>query len=219
MVINQETKEFWDKEIINANLIWSNEHIIRFVKRNFHDRNSVILDFGCGAGRNAIALAMEGYNIIAMDHSEEAVELAREKSLERLLDIEFLVNKNTDIPLKTASVNAIVANGSLFYNDWNTTIKLLSNLHDVLSENGLMWADWRTKEDSLYAMGEETEKDFFKMNEESGRKGCYYLFFDEQQLRELYTKAGFQNVSIDRYMYTENDGSKRNAWWHVVAQK
>ena len=22
MVINQETKEFWDKEIINANLIW-----------------------------------------------------------------------------------------------------------------------------------------------------------------------------------------------------
>lgn len=136
MVINQETKEFWDKEIINANLIWPNEHIIRFVKRNFHDRNSVILDFGCGAGRNAIALAMEGYNIIAMDHSEEAVELAREKSLERLLDIEFLVNKNTDIPLKTASVNAIVANGSLFYNDWNTTIKLLSNLHDVLSENG-----------------------------------------------------------------------------------
>lgn len=112
MVINQETKEFWDKEIINANLIWPNEHIIRFVKRNFHDRNSVILDFGCGAGRNAIALAMEGYNIIAMDHSEEAVELAREKSLERLLDIEFLVNKNTDIPLKTASVNAIVANGS-----------------------------------------------------------------------------------------------------------
>ena len=219
MVINQETKEFWDKEIINANLIWPNEHIIRFVKRNFHDRNSVILDFGCGAGRNAIALAMEGYNIIAMDHSEEAVELAREKSLERLLDIEFLVNKNTDIPLKTASVNAIVANGSLFYNDWNTTIKLLSNLHDVLSENGLMWADWRTKEDSLYAMGEETEKDFFKMNEESGRKGCYYQFFDEQQLRELYTKAGFQNVSIDRYMYTENDGSKRNAWWHVVAQK
>lgn len=219
MVINQETKEFWDKEIINVNLIWPNEHIIRFVKRNFHDRNSVILDFGCGAGRNAIALAMEGYNIIAMDHSEEAVELAREKSLERLLDIEFLVNKNTDIPLKTASVNAIVANGSLFYNDWNTTIKLLSNLHDVLSENGLMWADWRTKEDSLYAMGEETEKDFFKMNEESGRKGCYYHFFDEQQLRELYTKAGFQNVSIDRYMYTENDGSKRNAWWHVVAQK
>lgn len=25
MVINQETKEFWDKEIINANLIWPNE--------------------------------------------------------------------------------------------------------------------------------------------------------------------------------------------------
>lgn len=40
---------------------------------------------------------MEGYNIIAMDHSEEAVELAREKSLERLLDIEFLVNKNIRI--------------------------------------------------------------------------------------------------------------------------
>ena len=157
--------------------------------------------------------------MIAMDYSEEAIELARKKSLEKSLDIEFFVNKHIDIPLKTASVNAIVANGSLFCNDWNTTVELVSNLHDVLSENGLMWADWRAKEDSLYAMGEEKEKDFFEMNEESGRKGCYYHFFDEQQLRELYAKAGFKDVSIDGYMYTENDGSKRNAWWHVVARK
>lgn len=85
MDINQETKKFWDKEITNANLIWPNEHVIRFVKRNFRDRNSVILDFGCGTGRNAIALAMEGYNMIAMDYSEEAIELARKKSLEKSL--------------------------------------------------------------------------------------------------------------------------------------
>lgn len=219
MDIKQETKKFWDKEVTNANLIWPNEHVIRFVKRNFHDKNSVILDFGCGAGRNAIALAMEGYKVIAMDYSEEAIELARRKNLEKSLDIDFFVNKDIDVPLKTASVNAIVANGSLFCNDWNTTVELVSNLHDVLSENGLMWSDWRAKEDSLYAMGEEKEKDFFEMNEESGRKGCYYHFFDEQQLKELYTKAGFKDVSIDGYTYTENDGSKRNAWWHVVARK
>ena len=79
MDINQEAKKFWGKEIKRANLLWPNEYAIRFVKRNFHDKSSVILDFGCGAGRNAIALAMEGYKMIAMDYSQEAIDLARKK--------------------------------------------------------------------------------------------------------------------------------------------
>ena len=129
------------------------------------------------------------------------------------------MNKDNNLPLDSKSVNAIIANGSLFYNNWNDTMELVSNLYDVLLENGMMWSDWRAKEDSLYGMGEEVEKDFFKMNDESGRNGCYYHFFDEGQLRSIYEQAGFKNILVDKYMYTENNKKKKNVWWHVIAKK
>lgn len=219
MDTSQNAKEFWGKEVTTANLVWPNESIIKFVKKNISDRNSKILDFGCGAGRNAIALAMEGYQMIAMDYSEEAIKLVEEKANEKLLDIQCVINKNINVPLEKESVNAIVANGSLFYNGWSETIDLLSNLHNILDANGLMWADWRAKEDSLYGMGEKIEDGYFAMNEESGRSGCCYHFWDLAQLEDIYIKSGFKIVSIDKYMYTENNESKKNVWYHVISKK
>lgn len=64
----KRNQEFWAKEVVRANLIWPDEFVIRFVKRNFRNiADTVVLDYGCGAGRNAIALAKEGYQVIAMD--------------------------------------------------------------------------------------------------------------------------------------------------------
>ncbi|MFX8358706.1 methyltransferase domain-containing protein, partial [Acinetobacter baumannii] len=36
------------------------------------------LDLGCGSGRNAIALAANGYEVTALDHLPEAIAMGRE---------------------------------------------------------------------------------------------------------------------------------------------
>src|SRR3954454_18662379 len=38
-----------------------------------------ILDAGCGVGRDALAFAERGYDVVAIDASEEMVRLARER--------------------------------------------------------------------------------------------------------------------------------------------
>ncbi len=212
------TKEFWNNEILKANLIWPNENVIRFVKRNVKDTNKVILDFGCGAGRNAIALAQEGYNVIAMDYSKQAIELAVQKAKANNIDIDFRINSDT-IPLQPGSVDVIVANGSLFYSSVTETIEMLRKLKNIMSEDGIFWADWRTKEDSLYGMGKEIEPNFFEMNKESGREGCSYHFFDEKQLREIYKETELEIISFDKFEYTENNGKKKSSWFHIVSRK
>ena len=79
-----------------------------------------------------------------------------------------------------------------------------------------MWANWRTKNDSLFGNGREIDKDFFLLD---SREGSTYIFFDEKGLKEIYEEAGFKIVSIDVSGFTQNNMEIRNEWYLVVAQK
>lgn len=210
------TKKFWGSEIIRGNLIWPNEFVIRFIKRNYHNKeNTVILDFGCGAGRNAIALASEGYKIIAMDYTEESMAIIDEKK--GTLPIETLKNEKLDIPLDAESMDAVIADGSLFYNNIEDTIVLLGNLRKSLKKGGKLWSNWRSTNDSLYGQGELLDDGLYKLGDSSRRTGCSYLFCGSETLQEMFRQAGFEIESLDSYSYTENNGNTRCEWYFVVA--
>lgn len=212
-------KEFWGKEVTKNNLVWPNEQVIRFIKRNVSDINKTILDFGCGAGRNSIALAGEGYNIIAIDCTQDAVDMLKEKAKDKSYNIKCLVNSNENqVPLEANSIDAIIADGSLFYNNFEDTIKLLNELRKSLVNGGLIWADWRSTDEYLYGMGKEIEKNYFEMNELSARLGARYHFFDKETLKDVYEQAGLDVISIDVFEYTEQNGKKKNSWFHVIAK-
>src|SRR5947207_5738682 len=48
------------------------------------------VDLGCGTGTNAIWLAERGFEVTAVDLSEEAVHLARQKAAARRADVRFI---------------------------------------------------------------------------------------------------------------------------------
>lgn len=48
------------------------------------------LDVGCGAGRNALFLTSKGYTVDAIDYSEEGLKIARERSSERNLEVNWI---------------------------------------------------------------------------------------------------------------------------------
>ena len=177
------TRKFWSEEIIRGNLEWPDENVIRFVKRNFK-QNSTILDFGCGAGRNAIALAKDGYEVIAMDYTEAALKKVKENS--KLLNIDIKKNYDVDIPLKENSIDAVVACGSMFYHNKEETLKLLTSIKMVLKDKGKFWADWRTKEDWLFLHTIQIDECLYALDDSSQRKNATYSFFEENELREMY---------------------------------
>ncbi|MFR8118823.1 MAG: class I SAM-dependent methyltransferase [Lachnospira sp.] len=66
-----------------------------------------------------IALAGEGYSVIAIDCAEEAVEMVRRKAKDKNYNIKCLVNSNEcQVPVENKSIDAIIADGSLFYKDF-----------------------------------------------------------------------------------------------------
>ncbi|HOM01296.1 MAG TPA: class I SAM-dependent methyltransferase [Acetivibrio sp.] len=214
----ENTKKFWGAEIARANLIWPDENVLRFVKRNYKP-GSIILDYGCGAGRNAIALSKEGYSCIAMDYTKEALDLVRHKSMEENLSIRIVKNTGFEVPLEENSVDGIIAVGSLFYNRKSDNVKILANLAKVLKPGGKIWANWRTKRDHLFVRGIDMGEGLYKLETGTGREGCCYFFADEKDIIEMYEMSELSIEMLDDYEYTENNRTILNSYYHVVAKK
>lgn len=217
----EKNREFWGKAVAQGNLIYPSEQVIRFIKRNENGRKHMkVLDFGCGAGRNAIALANEGYQVVAMDYNQNLLDIVEGKMNESAkLDIECIKNEGTSVPCKKNSFDRIVANGSLFFDSVDTVRDILKNLFEILKPGGLMWADFRGMDDSLYGMGEKINDYAVRMDGESGREGSTYVFFDRELLRKTYEDVGFEIISFDKSTYTEKNGLINNSWYYVVATK
>ena len=61
-----------------------------FIEREInYDKNTRILDIGCGTGRHSIELAKRGYNVTGIDLSESQLKRAKEKASAQNLSIDF----------------------------------------------------------------------------------------------------------------------------------
>lgn len=185
-------------------------------EKNYRNKeNTVLLDFGCGAGRNAVALASEGYKIIAVDYTEEAIAAINGKK--GTLPIDTIKNEGLELPITPGSIDAVIADGSLFYNNIEDTMVILKNIRKALKKGGKLWANWRSINDSLYGQGELLDNGLYRLGNSSERDGCSYLFCNSETLQKMYYQSGFEIESIDKYSYTENNGNNLCEWHFVVA--
>lgn len=84
------------------------EHTLAFVIKNLPKHVRTILEVGCGLGHLAEALHRKGYNVLAIDTSEEAVASTRQKGVNaHLAKIEDIREKDFDAILFTRSLHHI----------------------------------------------------------------------------------------------------------------
>ena len=76
----------YDKEVFTQGTIGECDFIEKEVNNNKQTR---ILDIGCGTGRHAIELTKRSYNITGIDLSESLIKRAREKASKENLVIDF----------------------------------------------------------------------------------------------------------------------------------
>jgi len=94
-----------------------------------------ILDFGCGPGRDLLALSERGHQPIGLDGSETFVRMARELSGVEVWQQDFLA-----LNLPSASFDGVFANASLFHVPTRELPRVLRELFDCLRPGGVLFA-------------------------------------------------------------------------------
>jgi SAM-dependent methyltransferase len=142
-----------------------------------------ILDFGCGPGRDLLALSERGHQPIGLDGSETFVRMARELAGVEVWQQDFLA-----LELPAAHFEGVFANASLFHVPTRELARVLGELFDCLRPGGVLFAsNPRGK------------------NVEGWNRGRYGAYHDFEQWWTFALGVGFEEI----HHYYRPDGLPR----------
>ena len=149
------------------------------------NRQSRILDIGCGTGRHTIELTKRGYNVTGIDLSESLLKRAKEKVSEQSLVIDFQQHDARDLPfVKEFDVAIMLCEGAfpLMETD-EMNFQILKNAAKALKDKGKLIF---TTLNGLFPLFHSV-KDFLSQAGEEGNATYVDNTFDLMTFRDLST--------------------------------
>jgi SAM-dependent methyltransferase len=155
----------------------------------------VILDFGCGPGRDLQTFTRLGHRAIGLDGTPDFVEMARRDSGCEVWCQDFL-----QLDLPDAYFDGIFANAALFHVPRQALPRVLGELHATLKPGGVLFCS--------NPRGQ---------NEEGWNRGRYGAYHDLETWQALMTQAGFSE--IEHYYRPEGLPREQQPWLASVWRK
>jgi SAM-dependent methyltransferase len=131
-----------------------------------------ILDFGCGPGRDLLALIRRGHAPTGLDGTPSFVRMARQLCDAPVLEQDFLA-----LDLPAGEFDGVFANASLFHVPAEALARVLGQLHSCLRPGGVLLASNPRGND-----------------EEGWNAGRYGVYHSLGRWREWVVGAGFEEI-------------------------
>ena len=157
--------------------------------------NALILDFGCGSGRDTKAFLEEGFNVEAIDGSQE---LCKKASAYTGIQVKQMLFNDLD---ETEKYDGIWANASILHLPKAEMADALTRIEKALKPNGILFASFKygTFE------GIRTER--------------YYTDFDQQTLNEFWEESSGLKI-FDEWITNDTiPGREELRWINILARR
>ncbi|MFC4076332.1 class I SAM-dependent methyltransferase [Salinithrix halophila] len=86
---------------------YPSSELVTFVAAGNLSSGAAVLDVGCGAGREAVFLAGQGFRVIGVDLSDEALHIARQRAEEAGVNVDWRQGNVLELPVADASVDFV----------------------------------------------------------------------------------------------------------------
>lgn len=169
------------------------EDLIAFIEQVSPRLSSgaLLLDAGCGRGRNTLCLSRSGFEVCACDLSPAALGIAKGWTQRMGISVSLQAADLARLPYASDSFAAVVCVHVLPY---RFKINILAGLHElwrVLQPKGWLYLDLLDQEDAEYGCGQRLEADTFLEPD-----GLPVHFSSRQEIDELMN--GFEIQRLNR---------------------
>lgn len=215
----------WDREYKNPKFVTGGDipqadtlRFLKFLKKNqkYKLEDRVILDLGCGTGRNSNYLAEKGNKVIGIEISKTALNLAKIRATDMGVEVDYrqgdigekydIADNSVDIVLDITSSNALNEHGREIY---------LNEMNRVLNNDGYIFVRALCKD------GNKNVKNLLKQN--PGQEYDTYIIkeigltervFSREDFTKMYSKY-FKILHLEKktnYTTFDNRIYKRDYW-------
>jgi len=203
---------------------YPSEEVVRFVARNYYrkDRAAIrMLDAGCGTGAISWYMAREGFDVYAFDGSQTAIKKAEQRIKDEGLQAKLTVGDALNMGYDSDFFDGVIDSAMIYANTVANIKAILKECQRVLKKQGKLFSTGLFKVGMTgYGSGEKLEGDTFRELTEGSlaHRGTVH-FFDEQQIYDFWSEAGFKNLKIDSLARTDRGGTQKTRYYMVEAEK
>jgi len=176
-----------------------------------------VLDLGCGTGRNTIYLAQRGFKVTATDISKTGLSMTKKKAQKLGYEIKTTCHDMRNMPFKDASFDAILCSWVSGHGTHEDMVAHANEMLRVVKPGGLIFVDYPSKEDALYGLGDEIEKDTF-LNNVPGEEKIPHHYSDEEEIRNIYQEH-VTSLQPYTYVFQANDTEHKIEAYIVTIKK
>jgi Cyclopropane fatty acid synthase and related methyltransferases len=177
---NENAKEYFDKTVT----VSMSEKYDSFLKRL--SKGSLILDLGCGSGRDSLYFIKNGYKVTAVEGSSELSTLASDYIGQPVQNIDFVDIKDVDV------YDGIWACASLLHLEKSVFSEMLLKLREALKSDGVMYISLKIGKDFATYEGDR-----------------FFTYYTKETLYQLLKEANLDIIDE----YTTSDGLNRDIEW------
>ena len=196
---------------------------VDFIEKEInYDKNSKILDIGCGTGRHDIELAKRGYNVTGIDLSESMLEKAKEKAekaavnlnlqladarklqFENQFDLVIMLCEGAFSLMETDEMNfeilknaakALKKNGKLIFTTLNGLYPLFHSVKDFINSNAVEGVI----EGNSFDLMTFRDKSTFEVEDDDGNPmvlNCNERYYVPSEITWLLKSLNFSKIDI-----------------------
>lgn len=162
---------------------------------NLPKGKQAILDVGCGSGRDSVFFANQGFDVTAIDGSQNLIDLAKET--DNRVNWQCMTFEEIDAQNWQNHFTGIWACASLLHVPFDDLSKLLNELITCLKPNGVLYASFKYGDS-------EREKD-----------GRFFCDMNEQRW-QLIEEQLDSAKALELWQTIDNRMDKRDIWWNVL---
>lgn len=198
------TRESYDKTAVeyqeNTEKLLPQKKAEKFL--GYLGANSLILDLGCGPGRDAKYFVALGHRVIGADISPQMIALAKDAVPEG----EFVVSDIESLEQEEKSLDGIWASASLLHVSKEAMPDVLAKLYRFLKPGGIFYVSMKK------GAGEVLEPD-----ERYGGCEKFWNYVDEEELVGLLEEAGF--TVQETTTFDKSTSYQTHPWISVICSK
>lgn len=154
------------------------------------DKAKILLELGCGQGRDCIFFASKGIKVKAMDQSHIAIEQLSQHTKKQGLSIDASVyDTSKPLPFRDNEFDAVYSHMLFSMRFSREQLKFIfQEIKRVLKSNGFHFFSVRNHNDKFYGTGTRLDDEIYDIN------GFQIRFFTRQEIENLLD--GFKIIEI-----------------------